>query len=67
MVKLFCAFFSGVTKTMFQIRRLKHMTNPFSPPPPSLAVHPTHFPRIPRGHRYGNFNHTFKELKSFTE
>ena len=42
MVKLFCAFLFGVTKTMFQVRRLKHVTNPFFPHhPPQQFTPPT--------------------------
>jgi len=47
MVKLFCAFFFGVTKTMFQIRRLQHMKNPFSPHHPPQQFTPPTFQEAP--------------------
>ena len=43
MVKRFCAFLFGVTKTLFQIRRLKHVAYPFSPHHPPQQFTPPRF------------------------
>lgn len=48
MVKLFCAFFFWCHKNHVPDKKAKTYDKPLLPPPPSSAVHPTHFPRSPR-------------------
>lgn len=62
MVNLFGAFFFCVTKTMFQIRRLKHMTNPFSPHHPPQQFTPPTFQEV-RGTPIWKFRSRFQKIK----